>query len=273
VASRLLTLPKGAAVWLAVCAMPTAAQWLNYPTAGVPKTKDGKPDLAAPAPRTADGKPDLSGIWQAERNRPCPPEGCADMEVGQQFLDIGWGLKDGLPFQPWAAAVMNARKTQYGKDDFTTKCLPEGAARIHTSAFLKKFIQTPGLLVILHELNTSFRQIFTDGRPLPVDPQPSFGGYSVGQWEGDTLVVHTIGFRDGLWLDRNGSPLTDAAKLTERFHRVNYGNMDVDLTVDDPKAYTKPWTVRLRQNLVLNTDFLEYVCLENEKDIPHMVGK
>jgi hypothetical protein len=249
------------------------AQWLHYPTSGVPKTKDGKPNLEAPAPKTKDGRPDLSGLWAAEKNRPCPPRGCDDMEIGQEFMNIGWSLKDGLPYQPWAEAAMKARSAENGKDDVTTHCLPQGVPRLHASPFLRKYIQTPDLLVILNEQNTNFRQIFTDGRPLPVDPQPSWNGYSVGKWEGDRLVVQTTGFRDGIWLDRNGSPMTDAAKVTEKFHRVNYGRMQIEVTVDDPKAYTRPWTITFQQLLAVNTDFLEDVCLENEKDFPHLVGK
>jgi hypothetical protein len=137
----------------------------------------------------------------------------------------------------------------------------------------RKIVQMPGLMVIMSERDVTFRQIFTDGRPLPKDPQPSFTGYSSGHWEGDTLVVQTIGFRDGMWLDRSGSPMTDAAKLTERFRRVNYGNLEIEITLDDPKAYTAPWTVRLNQFIVLNTELLEYFCQENEKDLPHLVGK
>ena len=252
---------------------PLPAQWLHYPTAGVPRTPAGQPDLDAPTPRTADGKPDLSGLWRAEKNRPCPPGGCVDMEVGQEFLNFGWSLKDGLPLQPWAAALLKKRLEENGKDDTTTHCLPAGAPRLHASPFLRKYIQVPGLLAILEEQNSNFRQIFTDGRPLPVDPQPAWNGYSSGMWEGDRLVVRTIGLRDGMWLDRNGDPLTDAAKVTETFRRINYGKMQIEVTVDDPKAYTRPWTVTLNQFLVLDTDFVEDVCLENEKDFSHLLGK
>lgn len=252
---------------------PLAAQWLGYPTAGIPRTADGKPNLTAPTPRTADGKPDLSGIWAAEDNRPCPPGGCADMAVGQEFLDIGWGLTGGLPYQPWAADAVKARSADFGKDDHQTHCLPSGIVKMHTDPLLRKVVQVPGLVLIIYERDTSYRQIFTDGRPLPVDPQPSWNGYSSGKWVGDTLVVETHGFRDGLWLDRNGSPMTDAAKLTERFRRLNYGRLDIELTVDDPKAYKAPWTVTLKQSLMPDTELLDYVCLENEKDIANLVGK
>jgi hypothetical protein len=140
-------------------------------------------------------------------------------------------------------------------------------------ALLKKIIQVPGLLVILNEHNASYRQIFTDGRPLPADPDPSWVGYSSGSWQGDTLVVQTAGFRDGLWLDANGSPLTEGARVTERFRRVTYGKLEIDVTVDDLKAYSAPWTVRLNQFIALDTDLLDYICNENEKDVPHLIGR
>lgn len=191
-----------------------ACQWLNYPTTGVPKTATGLPNLNATAPRTADGKPDLSGIWKAEDTRPCPPDGCYDMNVGEQFFDLGWGLRGGLPYQTWAANLVKARMAENGKEDHETKCLPLGVPRMLVHPLFRKIIEIPGLIVILFERDTVYRQIFTDGRPLPVDQQPSWNGYSIGRWEGDTLVVQTSGFRDGLWLDRNGSPMTDAARVT-----------------------------------------------------------
>jgi hypothetical protein len=251
-------------------ATPLAAQWLNYPTAGVPKTPDGKPNLTAPAPRTADGKPDFSGTWDVEHNRKCPPEGCADLEAPFEFGNFGYGLKGGLPYQPWAAALVKERTATNRKDDPFSACMPPGAVRLHVVPLLHKVIQVPGLVAMLYELNASYRQIFTDGRPLPEDPQPSWNGYSTGKWDGETLVVQTAGFRDGLWLDTIGSPLTDAAKVIERFRRVNYGTLELDITVDDPKAYTKPWTIHLNQHLALDTDLLDYICVENERDEPHL---
>ena len=258
---------------LFVVSTPVLAQWLNYPTAGVPKNAKGQPDLAAPTPKTADGKPDFSGMWEPLKNKPCPPEGCPDFQTPQEFANIGWGLKDGLPYQKWAADLRKSRIADNGKDDPGSHCLPTGIVKLHTSPLLKKIVQAPGLLVILNERNMNFRQIFTDGRPLPADPDPTWNGYSTGKWVGDTLVVESIGFRDGMWLDRGGSPMTDAAKITEKFRRPNYGNLEIELTVDDPKAYTAPWTVKLTQTIVLNTDFLDYYCEEYEKDIAHLVGK
>jgi hypothetical protein len=265
-----------AAVKLIVFAVIPAvlpAQWFHYPTADVPKTKDGKPNLAAPAPRTADGKPDLSGIWQpVSRNRGTESlEGQAQRAT--QFWDIGLGLPGGLPYQPWALEVRNKRMADFSRANPDVRCMPLGILQMQTHPMIRRIVQTPGFIAILHERDMEYRQIFTDGRPLPSDPNPSFNGYSSGKWEGDTLVVQTIGFRDDLWADYNGSPLTEAAKITERFRRVNYGNMEVEVTVDDLKAYTRPWTVTLHQTIVLDTDMLEYVCVENEKDVAHMVGK
>jgi hypothetical protein len=264
-----------AAAGVLFCAMPAplAAQWLHYPSVGVPRTPAGTPDLAAPAPKTPDGKPDLSGIWTMQENRSCPPGGCDDMLASQEFLNIGWSLKGGLPYQPWAAEAVRARTEQYGKDDPQTHCLPIGVVKMHTDLLMRKIVQVPGSVLIINERNTTYRQIFTDGRPLRVDPEPPWIGYSSGKWVGDTLVIETNGFRDGLWLDHNGSPMTDAAKLTERIRRVNYGRLEIELTVDDPKAYTAPWTVKLNQDIVLDTELIDYACLENEKDIPNLVGK
>jgi hypothetical protein len=251
---------------------PVHAQWLNYPTRGVPRTLEGKPDLNAPAPRAPDGKPDLSGIWQLEP-RPCPSEGCGDYAVAPEFLDFGARLPGGLPYQPWAAGVVKERTEQLGKDDPVGLCRPGGALRILTFPPFRKFIQLPGLFVILSERDVTYRQIFMDGRSLPEDPTPTFNGYSIGRWDGDTLVVSSRGFRDGTWLDRNGSPMSDAATLTERFRRVNYGRIEIDVTLDDPKVYTRPWTVTLVQRIVLDTELLDYHCTDNEKDAQRLVGK
>src|SRR3984893_9222137 len=248
------------------------AQWVHYPTAGIPRTPDGKPDLSAPAPRAQGGKPDLSGVWEVLHKRPCAANGCADMASPQDFLDIGWSLKGGLPYQPWAAEIV--KRTQGDRShDPNSQCKPPPCVRMYTTPLFRKIIQTPGLVVILNEREVTYRQIFTDGRPLPVDPQPSWVGYSTGKWEGDTLVVQSSGFRDGLWLDASGSPLTESGKITERIRRVNFGKMEIEIAVDDPKAYTSPWTVKLTQLLAPDTDLLDYYCVENEKDGPHLVGK
>ena len=160
------------AVIIASVVFPLKAQWLHYPTAGVPKTSTGTPDLNAPPPRTTDGKPDLSGIWAPEKNRPCPLEGCDDMQISYEFLDIGWSLKGGLPYQPWAAALVKARKAEAGIQDPTTHCLPGGVVKAYTTPLLHKIVQTHGLVLLLSERDASYRQIFTDGRPLPPIPSP-----------------------------------------------------------------------------------------------------
>jgi len=254
---------------IAIC-VPLGAQWLKYPTPGVPKTPSGQPNLSAPTPRTADGKPDLSGIWDNNRR---DSGGALPLSGSVGWVDFGVGLPGGLPYQPWAAEAVKQRKADNGKDDPTSHCLPLGTPRMLVDPELRKFVQVPGLLVIINERDAGYRQIFTDGRPLPEDPQPSWNGYSTARWEGDSLVVQTTGLRDGMWLDRSGSPITNAAKLTERFRRPNYGTLEIEVTMDDPKAYTKPWTVKLNESIVLNTELMDYICSENEKDIKHLVGK
>jgi hypothetical protein len=188
----------GIAVVLALSTSSPEAQWLNYPTRGVPRTLDGKPDFSAPVPRTATGKPDLSGIWQLEP-RPCGPDGCGDYPAAPEFLDFGARLPGGLPYQEWAAATVKERTGQLGRDDPVGFCRPGGALRILTFPPFRKFLQLPELFVILSERDVTYRQIFMDGRPLPVDPTPTFNGYSIGTWDGDTLVVTSHGFRDGTW--------------------------------------------------------------------------
>jgi hypothetical protein len=250
-----------------------SAQWLSYPTTGVPRTPDGKPDLKAACPRTSDGKPDLSGLWIMQTRREGNPNfpGCG--AIADEFANIAASLKGGLPYQPWAAQLVKTRATEQRVNDPMSRCLPIGPVRLHTWNGPRKLAQTPGLLIVMNELDTSYRQIYTDGRPLPVDPNPSWNGYSSGKWEGDTLVVNTSGFRDGIWLDATGNPMTDAAMLTERFHRPDFGHLEIEITVDDPKAYTKPWSVKLTQVIALDTDLLDFVCADNEKDLSHLSSK
>jgi hypothetical protein len=249
-----------------------SAQWIDFPTPGIPRLPDGKPNLAAPAPRTADGKPDFSGVWENEGIGAPGNEGTGPMPR-TVFFDLSFGLNGAPPYQPWAAELYATRKADNAKDNPDARCLPIGPLQMMAHPLPKKIIQNPGLLVVLHERNMEFRQIYTDGRPLPHDPNPAWYGYSSAKWEGDTLVVETIGLRDGLWADFYGSPLTDQAKMTERIRRPNYGTLEVRATIDDPKAYTKPWTVNVNQHLALDMDLLEYACLENEKDVPRLVGK
>ncbi len=259
-----------AALWSGSPAV--VAQWLRYPTAGIPRTRDGKPNLAAPAPR-ANGKPDFSGVWESDGYDPGRAEGLAGGPPKTVFFDLANGLKGAPPYQPWAAALAKQRKDDEAKDNPDARCLPIGVLQMLAHPLPKKIVHTPALLVILHERNMEFRQIFTDGRPLPADQQPSWWGYSSGKWDGDTLVVETSGFRDGLWADFNGSPLTDRARITERFRRPTFGRLEIEVTVDDPKAYTRPWSVRVDQHLSVDNDLLEYSCLENEKDVARLVGK
>ena len=274
--SRLISRSSRVVTWLAVVAVVGAvtaahAQWLKHPTPGVPRRADGSPNFDAPAPRTTDGRPDLSGIWQLAAS--CPPAGCVEYPGGPEFGDMGATLPGGLPYQPWAADLVKQRLAQLGRDDPIAACRPGGAIRILTFPPPRKILQLPAEVVILSERDVTYRQIFTDGRSLPVDPEPTWNGYSTGRWEDATLVVQTNGLRDGMWLDRKGSPLTDAARMTERFRRVNFGRLDIEVTIDDPKAYTRPWTVTLTQRLMVDTELLDYHCMDNEKDARHLVGK
>ena len=250
------------------------AQWPSYPTPDVPRTADGKPLLDGPAPRTPDGKVDFSGIWNLAfggggggrgRGAGAPPQPPPPVDPNaipiSQFGEVA-GRGYPLPLQPWAADARKQRSAANSADDPHAKCLPNNPPRSYTLPHFQKIIQTPYFIAMLTEFNASFRQVFTDGRPLPVDPNPSWTGYSTGRWEGDALVVRTNGLRDGMWLDMSGTPLTDAATLTERITRPSYGTLEIAFTVDDPKAYTKPWTVNLRQEIIVDTDLVEEICLE-----------
>ena len=254
-----------------------SAQWRNVVTK-VPLTPSGAPNLSAFAPKLADGKtPDLSGIWDAEK-RPCDEAtarlGCIDAQGGLPVaaFNIASGPKEMLPMQPWAEALVKQRRASSSKDDPVARCLPFPSPRGWSNFGLQKIIQTSESLTILDEYMLQYRQIFLDGRALPNNPEPMFKGYSVGRWDGDTLEVETIGFKDDSWLDLFGHPLTAHARTIERIRRIDYGNLEVALTVDDPKAYTRPWTATIKLALALNTELLEYVCNENEKSLQHMIG-
>ena len=242
--------------------------------AGVPRTADGKVNMAAPAPRMANGKPDLSGLWMtAEPNRETrgaapAGEGPGDpmnITASRQMRDIGTDLPGGLPYQPWLIPIVKERTANEAIDDPHIRCLPDNFLRAYGLPHLLKFVHSPQLLVVLNEMNAGYRQVFTDGRPLPKDPNPSWQGYSSATWSGDTLVIDTIGLRDDTWIDWNGSVLTEAAKVREEIRRPDFGHLEIKVTVDDPKAYTKPWTVTLKQRIVVDAELIDEICLENEK--------
>jgi len=270
----------GCALSLALVAVSvTSAQWITIETKGVPRLPDGRPNLSAPTPRTLDGRPDFSGIWMLAPDSPCPDlirdgQDCQEKDLpSRQAVNIGYGLAEGLPYQPWAGELVRKRRADFSKDDPHSHCLPSNPPRIWTLPHRQKVFQTADVLVVLNEFNAAYRQIFTDGRALPVDPQPSWNGYSTGKWMGDTLVVDTIGLRDDVWLDISGSPIGEGARLTERIRRPDYGHLEIEVTVDDPKNYTKPWTVTIHDVIQLNMEMIDEVCLENEKSAQHLVGK
>ena len=247
-------------------------QWVHYPTAGVPRKADGTLNLTAPAPRLPDGKPDFSGIWHTAVINQCVPATglfCGNTEIGGSplALNIGKDLPDGLPYKPWAAELV---KQRFSKDDPHVRCLPDNPPRTWVMPHLTKAVHTPRLLVLLYEVNAMYRQIFIDERPQPDDPSPAWNGYSTATWDRDTLVIQTAGFRDDLWIDMNGAPLTSAGKMTERLRRPNYGTLDVEITVDDPTVYTRAWTVAMNQKLELDTELIDEICLENERSWQHM---
>jgi hypothetical protein len=229
-------------VLLSTC-VSLSAQWLQYPESGIPRTPDGKPNLSAPPPKTVDGKPDFSGVWAVANSELAPQ---SNRQAGpNQFLNIAPDDKGQpyhrLPYQPGMAEMAKARDAPPKTTEPHSLCLPDGFMVQHTwGAQLRKIVQTPKLLLLLVEYNSMYRQIFLDGRPLPTDPNPAWNGYSTGRWEGDTLVVESSGYKDGQWLDTAGDPFTDAAKVTERFRRPDFGHLQIEITVNDPKAYTKP---------------------------------
>jgi len=247
------------AILMLVCT-PLHGQWVKMPTAGIPRGPDGKPNLSAPAPKSADGHPDLSGIWESG---------------GAKYIqNLAADLKSGeVPFQPWAKALVDQRAdgSHSGEDPFAN-CLPQGVPRVSASPPPWKVIQKPEVIIILYESANTWRQVFMDGRELGNDFPPTFLGYSTGKWDGDTLVVDTRGFNGKTWLDQAGKPTSEALHVTERFRRKDFGHMDIQITIDDPKVYTKPWTVTEQVRLVPNTDVIENAC-ENNRDLQHLGGK
>ena len=240
---------------------PVSAQWLNQPTAGLPRTPDGKPNLSAPAPRTPDGKPDLSGLWTK-----ISPKYSRNIAADLKADEI----------QPWARSLVEQRREDLGKEYMNVRCVPLGpgytTAADSTGAEMMKIVQTPGLIIILNP-DLTYRQVFLDGRALETAPNPTWMGYSVGRWDGDTLVVESVGFNDRTWLDHDGHPHTEGLRMTERYSRRNVGALDVEVTFSDPKAYSKPWTVAVRAELAADTEMIEWVCNESPHGVEHWVGK
>jgi hypothetical protein len=257
----------------ALASSPLAAQWIRYPQAGAPRKADGSVDMSAPAPRAADGKPDFSGIWTSDEvdpRRPNVPPNPRDATTSRRMINIGVELPGGLPYQPWLAMLVKERWAKNAVDDPHVRCFPDNFLRAYGTPHLLKFVQTPNLLVVLNEWNAGYRQIHTDARPLPEDPNPQLMGYSSAKWDGDTLVVDSNGIRDDTWIDWQGSVLTEMAKVREEFRRIDFGHMEIRVTVDDQKAYTKPWTVTIKERLIADAELIDEICLENERSLKHM---
>ena len=270
-------------VAIALASAPMWAQWPSHPTPGVPRLESGAVNMDAPAPRTADGKPDLSGNWVrfaapggrrgagAGAAAPAPPPpGTPPVAT---FGEVGAGFPEGLPLTPWAAELKKQRMAADMKDNPDANCLPMGLTQFHTHGQPRKVMQNSSVIAIMYEANYGLRYIYVDGRSLPEQGsvQPFWYGYSVGRWEGDTLVVETNNLRgaetsqyDG-WLDVRGSPYTEQAKFIERIRRPNYGRLEIDVTVEDPKAYTKPFTVRVNQQISPDDEIIEFICVENQQ--------
>jgi hypothetical protein len=255
-----------------------SAQWPLFTPPDVPRGTDGRPNLDAPAPRLPNGKPDLSGVWESR----IPPSGrlggpfLPSLTPGgppvATFVDIGRNIKEGLPLTPAGAELKKHRMSRNSMDNPDAHCLPMGFMQLHTHSQPRKIVHTKDVVVIAYEANYGLRWIFTDGRTLPAnDPNPFWYGYSVGRWNGDELVVETTGLRDDGWLDVNGTPFGSTSKIIERFRRVNYGRIEIDVTVEDPTFYTKPVTVRVNWRLYPDGELIEFICNENEQSSKHLV--
>jgi hypothetical protein len=272
----------GAIVVVSGASGSLAAQWFKHPSPRAPRTTSGEVDLSAATPRMANGKPDLSGVWMTAEpacvirgtaplsellklippSLKCPPRTAS---FSRQSFNLGIDMPGGLPYQPWLAKLVDERTANQAIDDPHIRCLPDLFLRAYGLPHYLKFVHSPDLLVMLNEYNGVYRQVFTDGRPLPEAPNPSWQGYSVGTWSADTLVIDSIGFRDDLWIDWGGSMITEAARLREQIRRNDFGHLDIEVTVDDPKAYTRPWTVTLRQQFAADTELIDEICAEGEK--------
>jgi len=272
-------------ILLALLGNNAHAQWLNYPAPGTPRTSDGKPDLTAPAPRAANGTPDLSGVWHVQTtsveemkrlfgndvDKTTVP-GMGVTNISKYATNIFADFKPEDVQERHEAAQVRRQRLQSGiRDNPSLHCLPHGIPIAGLVAEVIKFVQTPGLTIIMYEVDSTHRQIYTDGRKLPEYPQPAWLGYSVGRWDRDTLLVETAGFNDKSWLDLSGHSHSEALRVTERYRRRDFGHMDVEMTFDDPKMYTKPFTIKYANLLQADSDILEYFCNENEKDRVHLV--
>ncbi len=260
-----------------------SAQWVHYRDSGTPRTPDGKPNLTAAAPRAGNVKPDLSGVWQVE---PTPEDelkrlygdlsalstlGDDPRSMSKYVFNIFADFRRGEePMRPEALRIVRERAKGGGGNLPTSLCLPGGLPLIYMIPTAFKVIQTPKLIAVIHEGDGTFRQIYTDGRKPPADPQPLWMGYSVGTWQADTLVVDTVGFNDKSWLDGAGHPHSDALHLTERIRRRDFGHLDMDVTVDDPNMYTRAFTIKLTERLQPDSDILDSICAEDEKDRAHL---
>jgi len=249
-----------AAACVAASGAAEAQWWLDVPAGGVPRTASGEVDLTAPAPRAPDGRPDLSGVWE--------PIKTYSRDLAEDLV-----APREIPYQPWAKALAADRADgSQSRDDPPAHCLPQGVPRLAGAPAPWKIVQTPALTVVIYEAFTLWRQIFTDGRRLAADVNPTWLGYSSGRWDADTLVVETRGFNGKSWLDQVGNPSTEQLRVVERYRRPDFGHLEIEVTIDDPGAYTAAWTVRQRANLLVDTDLLEFACNENNRDLQHLPG-
>jgi len=259
-----------------------SAQWPKFSAKDLPHNPDGTVNVNAPTPRSADGKPDLSGVWEiAPPARPAAAPAVAATGTGEGpppgarsiFFNVGGDLPDAVaPYQPWAKALMEKRRADNSKDNPDALCLPMGIMQMTSHPYPRKIVQTPKEVLVIYEgSGTTVRELFMDGRALPPkDVEPWWNGYTVARWEGDTLVAETTGLMDDGWLDVQGSPITNAGRLVERFRRPNYGTLQIEVTIDDPKAYTRPFTATVNYRLSTDTQLIEFVCIE--KSGAHYVG-
>ena len=252
----------------------TRAQWVHHPMAGAPRTRDGKINMSGPVPRL-DGKPDLSGVWQAQGDPRAPGGlfGLGESLNSRYFRDVLADYKpEERPLTPFGAELLRQHQ-QPGAFNPTLNCLPDGVPHGDLLPEPFKIIHSKGVIVMLYEVETTFRQVFMDGRKHPADMSPTWQGYAVGRWDGDTLVVDTAGFNDRSWLDARGTGHSEAMRVEERFRRRDFGHIDLTITITDPKVFTKPITFTVVEELLPDTDLLEHYCLENERDDAHMPGR